>query len=118
MANLTSAVKQHIYNNCPDLTDGACKITATYTYQQIMNTLCIPAVSNYMWKTAACHFWMIKNIINIRARTLWTATRANLVTSHTALKQAPPQTATAPSARQALHRTHQDTSLAHAATRT
>ena len=78
MANLTSAVKQHIYDNCPDLTDGACKRTATYTHQQIMNTLCIPAVSNYMWKTAACPFWMIKNIINIRARTLWTATRAKL----------------------------------------
>ena len=78
MANLTSAVKQYIYDNCPDLTDGACKRTATYTNQQIMNTLCIPTVSNYMWKTAACPFWMIKNIINIRARTLWTATRANL----------------------------------------
>ena len=78
MANLTSAVKKYIYDNCPDLTDGACKRTATYAHQQLMNTLCLPAVSNYMWQTATCPFWMIKNIINIRSRTLWTATRAHL----------------------------------------
>ena len=78
IANLTFAVKQYIYDNCPDLTDGACKRTATYAHQQLMNTLCLPAVSNYMWQTATCPFWMIKNIINIRARTLWTATRAHL----------------------------------------
>ena len=78
MANLTTAVKDYIYDNCPDLTDGACKRTPTYIHQQVMNSMCIPEVSNYMWKTAACPFWMIRNIVSIRARTLWTATRANL----------------------------------------
>ena len=38
ISDLTSDVKNHIHDNCPNLTDGRCKQTATYLHQQLMNT--------------------------------------------------------------------------------
>jgi hypothetical protein len=76
MNNLTTAIKQSIHTLCPHLTDGTCKATATYTRQQTMNTLCNSDVSNSMWSSSP--YWIIKNIVNIRAGLVWTSARAKL----------------------------------------
>ena len=77
-SDCTSSVKEYIYKHCPTLTNGIFKDCKTYVHQQAMNTASETAISNHMWSCSSTPFRMIKNILNIRSNTLWTAARALL----------------------------------------
>ena len=75
-SDLNTSLKSHSSDMHPDVLSSTPTNCVTYRDVQQVHTISLPSLGNHMWHAASCTFAMIKNVLQIRYRLLWTAARA------------------------------------------